>query len=111
MHLTTDYREVVYEKVDDLSDRVALLKNRLATQTCGVRLEHYWELENIRSSFAEFKWRLDQLGDDHRDQEAFESAWTKLAYAIDNLLAALPEGYSSKNRCQKVLSDCSRQVC
>jgi hypothetical protein len=97
MHLTEACRGAVYEKVEDLSARVALIKERLAKQKYSVRLTHYWELERVRSCFAEFKWRVEQLEaeDDYQmrrhDEQALEAAWTELSHALDILLTALPE--------------------
>ena len=97
MHLTEVRRGSVCEKVEDLSARVALIKERLYKQKYSVRLAHYWELEKVRSCFAEFKWRIEQLEeeDDYQmrshDEQALEAAWTELSHALDILLAALAE--------------------
>jgi hypothetical protein len=60
-----------------------------------VKLEHYWELAHVRSRFAEFKWRVEQLEEDddlqlNRDQEVIEATWNDLMHAVDTLLATLP---------------------
>ena len=60
-----------------------------------MKLEHYWELADVRSRFAEFKWRVEQLEEDDdlrlkRDQEVIEVTWNDLMHAVDTLLAALP---------------------
>lgn len=59
-----------------------------------MRLEHYWELAHVRRSFAEFKWRVEQLEEDDdsqcdRDYERIEATWNELVRAVDALLAAL----------------------
>jgi len=82
-------------EVEDLASRVALLKNRFARQKVNVKLEHYWELEYVRTRFSEFKHRIQELEDADdpeipRIQEAVEMAWKDLIHAVDTLLAALP---------------------
>jgi len=74
---------------------VALLKGRFAKQKVSVKLEHYWELEYVRTSFAVFKRRIADLEDADdtqlaKFQEAVEGAWKDLIHAVDTLLAALP---------------------
>ena len=95
MYLKEGYSDRVLQKVEDLASRVHLLKGRLAKQTVSVKLERYWELANVRSLFAEFKWRIEQLDEDddlqlERDQEAIDATWNDLMHAVDGLLAALP---------------------
>ena len=95
MQLKEEYLDQVVGEVEDLSSRVALLKGRFAQQKVSVKLEHYWELEYVRTSFAEFKRRIQDLeyADDaqlERLQEAVETAWKDLIHAVDTLLAALP---------------------
>lgn len=95
MYLKEGYSDRVMQKVEDLASRVHLLKGRLAKQTFSVKLEHYWELANVRSLFTEFKWRVEQLEEDddlqsQRDQEAIEATWNDLMHAVNVLLAALP---------------------
>jgi Fe-S-cluster formation regulator IscX/YfhJ len=95
MQLKEAYLERAVGEVEDLSSRVALLKNRFARQKVNVKLEHYWELEYVRTRFAEFKHRIQELEDaDDREiariQEAVELAWKDLIHAVDTLLAALP---------------------
>jgi Fe-S-cluster formation regulator IscX/YfhJ len=95
MQLREAYLERAVGEVEDLSARVALLKNRFARQKVNVNLEHYWELEYVRTRFAEFKHRIQELedADDQeisRIQEAVELAWKDLIHAVDTLLAALP---------------------
>lgn len=85
----------VVGEVEDLAARVAQLKGRFAKQKVSVKLEHYWELEYVRTSFAEFKRRIADLEDADDDQlakfqEAVEAAWKDLIHAVDTLLAALP---------------------
>jgi len=85
----------VVGEVEDLAARVAQLKGRFAKQKVSVKLEHYWELEYVRTSFAEFKRRIADLEDADdaqlaKFQEAVEVAWKDLIHAVDTLLAALP---------------------
>lgn len=85
----------VVGEVEDLAARVAQLKGRFAKQKVSVKLEHYWELEYVRTSFAEFKRRIADLEDADDEQlakfqEAVEAAWKDLIHAVDTLLAALP---------------------
>lgn len=107
MYLIEERMDGVCEKVEDLSTKVALLKDRLAKQTFSIRLEHHWELENIRKGFAEFKWRIHQLDTDEdsqaaRHRQALDAAWTELVQAIDVLLAALPEKGATKKGLQAI---------
>ncbi len=95
MQLKEAYLERAVGEVGDLSARVALLKTRFACQKVNVKLEHYWELEYVRTRFAEFKHRIEELEDaDDREiarvQEAVEVAWKDLIHAVDTLLVALP---------------------
>jgi hypothetical protein len=95
MQLKEAYLDQVVGEVEDLSARVALLKGRFAQQKVSVKLEHYWELEYVRTSFAEFKRRIADLEDADdaqlaKFQEAVEAAWKDLIHAVDTLLAALP---------------------
>ena len=85
----------VVGEVEDLASRVAQLKGRFAKQKVSVKLKHYWELEYVRTSFAEFKRRIADLEDADdaqlaKFQEAVEAAWKDLIHAVDTLLAALP---------------------
>jgi hypothetical protein len=95
MELKEAYLERAVAEVEDLSGRVSILKNRFARQKVNVKLEHYWELEYVRSRFNEFKHRIQALEDADgaeidRTQEAVEVAWKDLIHAVDTLLAALP---------------------
>jgi hypothetical protein len=36
----------------------------MAQQRASVKLEHYGELAYLRTRFAEFKWRIEQLEED-----------------------------------------------
>jgi hypothetical protein len=102
MYHYSDYSSHILQKVEDLAFRVHLLKGRMAKQKVSVKLEHYWELEYVRSRFAEFKWRVEQLdGDDElqltRDQAAIEGSWNDLMHAVNVLLAALSETTTGGN--------------
>jgi hypothetical protein len=95
MLLKEAYLDRVVGEVEDLAARVALLKGRFARQKVSVKLEHYWELEYVRTRFAEFKRRIRDLEDAHDleidgIQEAVEVAWKDLIRAVDTLLAAVP---------------------
>ena len=95
MQLKEVYLDRVVGEVEDLASRVALLKGRFAKQKVSIKLEHYWELEYVRTRFAEFKRRVQALedGDEQelqRLQEAAEVAWKDLLHAVEALLAALP---------------------
>jgi hypothetical protein len=95
MLLKEAYLDQVVGEVEDLAARVAQLKGRFAKQKVSVKLEHYWELEYVRTSFAEFKRRIEDLEDADdvqlaKFQEAVEAAWKDLIHAVDTLLAALP---------------------
>jgi hypothetical protein len=95
MLLKEAYLDQVVGEVEDLAARVAQLKGRFAKQKVSVKLEHYWELEYVRTSFAEFKRRIEDLEDADdaqlvKFQEAVEAAWKDLLHAVDTLLAALP---------------------
>ena len=94
MQLKEAYLDRVVGEVEDLASRVALLKGRFAKQKVSVKLEHYWELEYVRTRFAEFKHRVRELEDADdlevaRVQEAVEIAWKDLIHAVETLLAAL----------------------
>ena len=79
MLLKEVYLDQVVGEVEDLAARVAQLKGRFAKQKVSVKLEHYWELEYVRTSFAEFKRRIADLEDADdaqlaKFQEAVEAA-------------------------------------
>lgn len=95
MQLKEAYLDHVLGEVEDLSARVSELKGRFANQKVSVKLERYWELEYVRTSFTEFKRRVEDLEDaDDRQldrfQEAVEVSWKDLTHAMEMLLAALP---------------------
>jgi hypothetical protein len=95
MELKEAYLDRVLGEVEDLSSRVAELKGRFAKQKVSVKLEHYWELEYVRTRFTEFKRRVEDLEEAHdgelvRFQESVEIAWKDLIHAMETLLAALP---------------------
>lgn len=95
MQLKEAYLDRVVDEVEDLASRVAILKGRFAKQKVSVKLEHYWELEYVRTRFAEFKHRVRELEDAEdeelqRLQEGVELAWKDLLHAVETLLAALP---------------------
>jgi hypothetical protein len=103
MHLNQGYSDPVLGKVETLATRVHLLKERMAKQRINVKLEHYWELEYLRSRFGEFKWRVEQLEEDDelqlkRDQDVIEASWNELMRAVDILLDALPDTMKTYGR-------------
>ena len=95
MELKEAYLDRVLGEVEDLSSRVLELNGRFARQKVSVKLEHYWELEYVRTRFTEFKRRVEDLenaedGELVRFQESVEIAWKDLLHAIETLLATLP---------------------
>ncbi len=89
------YLDRVTSEVEDLASRVVLLKGRFAKQKVSVKLDHYWELEFVRTRFTEFKRRIEDLEfadepDLARLQENVDAAWQELMKAVDTLMAALP---------------------
>jgi len=89
------YLDRVTTEVEDLASRVAVLKGRFAKQKVSVKLDHYWELEFVRTRFTEFKRRIEALeySDEPelpRLQENVDVAWKELMQAVDTLMAALP---------------------
>ena len=94
MQLKEAYLARVVEEVEDLASRIAILKDRFAKQKVNVKLEHYWELEFLRTRFAEFKHRVMDLEDAEdaqlpKMQESVEVAWNDLLNAVETLTAAL----------------------
>ena len=94
MQLKEAYLNRVAREVEDLSSRIAILKARFAKQKVNVKLEHYWELEFLRTRFAEFKHRVMDLEDAEeaqlpKMQEGVEVAWKDLLNAVETLTAAL----------------------
>jgi hypothetical protein len=89
------YMDLVTTEVEDLASRVVLLKGRFAKQKVSVKLDHYWELEFVRTRFTEFKRRIEDLesADEPelaRLQQNADIAWKELTQAVDTLMAALP---------------------
>lgn len=94
MQLKEAYLQQAVMEVEDLSERVALLKARIARQKVSVTLQHRWELEYVRNRFADFKRRVEELEDANEDnleeaRKASELAWHDLEHAVDSLLSAL----------------------
>ena len=94
MQLKEAYLGRVVREVEELASRVAILKARFARQKVNVKLEHYWELEFLRTRFAEFKHRVMDLEDAEdaqlpKMQEGVEVAWKDLINAVETLTAAL----------------------
>jgi hypothetical protein len=94
MQLKEAYLQRVVTEVEDLSERVAVLKARIARQKVSVTLQHRWELEYVRNRFADFKRRVEELEDANDDnleeaRKASELAWKDLEHSVDSLLSAL----------------------
>jgi hypothetical protein len=88
------YLDRVTTEVEEVASRVALLKGRFAKQKVSVKLDHYWELDYVRTCFTEFKRRIQQLEDaDDPElatiQENVDLAWKDLLQAVDTLMTAL----------------------
>src|ERR1700740_3392957 len=95
MELKEAYLDRVVGEVEDLASRVAILKGCFATQKVNVKLEHDWELEYVRTRFAEFKHRVMDLEEAEDSelpgmQEGVEGAWRDVIHAVEPLTAALP---------------------
>jgi hypothetical protein len=95
MHRKEECLGRVVGEVEDLAARVALLKGQFAKQKVSIKQEHYWELEYVRTRFAEFKRRVADLeeaedGQIEQIQETVEVAWKDLIHAVETLLAAIP---------------------
>lgn len=95
MQLKEAYLQNVVTEVEDLAERVAMLKAQIAKQKVSVSLQHRWELEYVRNRFADFKRRVEELeeaDDDNLEdaRKASELAWKDLQHAVDALLSALP---------------------
>jgi hypothetical protein len=89
------YLDLVTTEVDNLASSVAVLKGRFAKQKVSVKLDHYWELEFVRTRFTEYKRRIEALEyaeepELARLQENVDVAWKELMQAVDTLMAALP---------------------
>ena len=89
------YLQRVVEEVEDLAERVAVLKARIAKQTVSVKLQYRCELDYVRNRLAEFKQRVEELenaSEAHLEeaQKTCELAWKDLQHAVDALLSALP---------------------
>jgi hypothetical protein len=94
MQLKEAYLQRVVTEVEDLSERVAVVKARVARQKVSVTREHRWELEYVRNRFADFKRRVEELEEAEEDnleeaRTSSELAWKDLQHAIDALLSAL----------------------
>ena len=94
MHSKGEYLDRITTEVDELATRVAVLKGQFAKQKVSVKLDHYWELELVRTRFTEFKRRIEELEEaEGMDitglQEKVDTAWKDLTVAIDSLLNAL----------------------
>lgn len=88
------YLDRVTTEVEEVACRVAQLKGRFAKQKVSVKLDHYWELDYVRTRFAEFKRRIQQLEDADDPELAqlqnnVDLAWKELMVAVDKLMAAL----------------------
>lgn len=94
MQLKEAYLQRVVTEVEDVSERVAVLKARIAKQKVSITLQHRWELEYVRNRFADFKRRVEELEEATEDnleeaRKACELSWKDLEHAVDSLLSAL----------------------
>jgi len=88
------YLDRVTTEVEEVASRVAQLKGRFATQKVTVKMDHYWELDYVRTRFTEFKRRVQHLEDaDELElpqlQVKVDAAWKELLEAVDTLMTAL----------------------
>ena len=88
------YLERVVAEVEKLAVKVADLKTRLAQENGGMKLRYYWELDYLRSRFAEFKQRVEELeeADDKGAQGLYQSVEMvrrDLEHTIEGLLGEL----------------------
>jgi predicted nuclease with TOPRIM domain len=95
MQLKEQYLQQAVAEVEDLAERVAVLKARIAKQKVNVKLQHQWELDYLRNRFAEFKGRIEELenaseADLEQAHRACELAWKDVQHGVDTLLSALP---------------------
>lgn len=94
MQLKEAYLQRVVTEVEDVAERVAMLKARIAKQKVSVTLQHRWELEYVRNRFADFKRRVEELEEATEDnleeaRKACALAGKDLEHAVDSLLSAL----------------------
>lgn len=80
--------------MEEVASRVALLKGRLANQKVSVKLDHDRELDCVRTRFAEFKHRIQQLegaADQHlaRIQQYVDLAWEDLIQSVNTLIGVI----------------------
>ena len=95
MQMKEEYLQRVVTEVEELADRVAQLKARIAKQKVSVSVQFNAELEYVRNRFADFRKcieELEEVGEDHVEEAhaAAELAWSDLLHAVEALLAALP---------------------
>lgn len=88
------YLERVTAEVEEVASRVAQLKARFAKQKVSVKLDHYWELDYVRTRFTEFKRRIQELEDADDPELAMlganvDASWKDLLQAVDKLMSAL----------------------
>ena len=94
MQLKEAYLQRVAREIEELSERVAVLKAQIAKQKVGVTLRHRWELDYLRNRFAGFKRRVEELEEAseanlEEARKASELASKDLQHAVDSLVAAL----------------------
>jgi hypothetical protein len=83
----------VFGEIQELTARLANLRKCFANQSFNVMLEHYWELQHLRTRTAEFKLRVQQLEQNNEwqlkyDQQAIQVVWDDLKHTVDVLEAA-----------------------
>ena len=86
----------VARDVEGFALRIASIMGTFAKQKVAVQLGHYWELEHVRSRFADFKKQLSDFEDaDDLQTEAVEASWSELVRAVDTLQSVLSDSYDS----------------
>ncbi|HUI73753.1 MAG TPA: hypothetical protein VLX32_02350 [Candidatus Acidoferrum sp.] len=91
MPLKEAYLEDTLQEVEELAGRVNLLKSLLAKRSLSEKLEQHWDLESVRSRFAEYKRRVEELEEAPEEKieishDAAEHAWQDLRSSVDTLL-------------------------
>ena len=94
MQLKESYLQRVVGEVEELAERVAVLKAPIAKQKVGVTLQHRGELAYLRNRFADFQRRVEELeeADEPNLEEArkaCELAFQDLQHAVDSLVSVL----------------------
>jgi hypothetical protein len=85
------YLENTLQEVEELAGRVSLLKSALARPNCGDKVKQNCNLETVRSRFAEFRRRVEELEEAPEEtlessHAAAEHAWQELKGEVESLL-------------------------